>query len=206
MLSYEILLNDFVTLFVAIDPIGTVPLLVPLLGAATDAEKRKIILRAVLIASCVLAGFGLFGHILLASMGISFAAFRIAGGIVLFIVGAQMIFENPDHAAKQGHKEHGRDIAVFPLAIPYLAGPATTLAVMVATQQQTFDPKVLAAKIGVLAIVMLVTTLVLLSANRIQKILGRTGSQIVGRVMGILLAALAAESVLRGVTEAFKLQ
>jgi multiple antibiotic resistance protein len=153
----------------------------------------------------VLAGFALFGHVLLASMGISFAAFRIAGGIVLFVVGARMIFEEPDHGAKAGHSESGRDLAVFPLAMPYLAGPATTLAVMVATQQETFDPGVLAAKIGVLALVMVSTVVILLGSGRIQKILGHTGSAVIGRVMGILLAALAAESVVRGVTEAFKL-
>jgi multiple antibiotic resistance protein len=106
---------------------------------------------------------------------------------------------------KAGHSESGRDLAVFPLAMPYLAGPATTLAVMVATQQETFDPGVLAAKIGVLALVMVSTVVSLLSSGRIQKILGHTGSAVIGRVMGILLAALAAESVVRGVTEAFRL-
>lgn len=199
------LINDFITLFVAIDPLGTAPLLLPLMGHLPAAERKRIILRGAFIASCILAGFALFGHVLLASMGISFAAFRIAGGLVLFIVGARMIFDEHDSNAKQGHKESGRDIAVFPLAMPYLAGPATTLAVMVATQQEVFDPWLLAAKIGVLALVMIITVLILLSSGRIQKILGRTGSEVIGRVMGILLAALAAESVIRGVSEAFKL-
>ncbi|MCX6126691.1 MAG: MarC family protein [Proteobacteria bacterium] len=199
------LVNDFITLFVAIDPVGTAPLLVPLLSHLSEPERRRIVFRASAIASVVLGGFALFGHVLLASMGISFAAFRIAGGVVLFIVGARMIFEEPDHSPKPGHRELGRDIAVFPLAMPYLAGPATTLAVMVATQQETFDPWVLFAKIVVLALVMVSTVLILLSSGRIQKILGRTGSAVIGRVMGILLAALAAESVIRGISEAFKL-
>lgn len=199
------LVNDFITLFVAIDPIGTVPLLVPLFAHYSEAERRRVILKAAAIASLVLAGFALFGHVLLASMGISFAAFRIAGGLVLFIVGARMIFEDADGVHKKSPLEHGRDLAVFPLAMPYLAGPATTLAVMVATQQEVFDPGVLAAKILVLALVMGSSVLILLSSTSIHKILGRTGSEIMGRVMGILLAALAAESVVRGIIEAFHL-
>ncbi len=199
------LLNDFIILFVAIDPIATAPLLVPMFKGRSEVEQRRIVFRAIFIASVVLASFGLFGHLLLSTMGISFAAFRIAGGIVLFLVGLQMIFEDPDTMHKQGHAEQGRDLAVFPLAMPYLAGPATTLAVMVATQQEVFDPVLLTAKIAVLALVMAVTAVILLSAAKIQKILGNTGSQVIGRVMGILLAALAAESVIRGVVEAFKL-
>jgi multiple antibiotic resistance protein len=89
--------------------------------------------------------------------------------------------------------------------MPYLAGPATTLAVMVATQQEVFNVWVLAAKIGVLALVILSTVLILLSSTLIQRVLGKTGSAVIGRIMGILLAALAAESVIRGVSEAFKI-
>ncbi len=153
-----------------------------------------------------LAGFALFGHVLLASMGISFAAFRIAGGIVLFIVGAKLIFEEPNSNLKPVVSEQGHDPAVFPLAMPYLAGPATTLAVMVATQQEQFDPVKLSAKIFILVLVLAVSVLILLSSTRIHKWLGRTGSEvIIGRVMGILLAALAAESVVRGIGEAFNI-
>ncbi len=201
------LINDFITLFVAIDAIGTVPILVPLLARYSEVDRRAIIWRAAFIATAVLAGFALFGHVLLASMGISFASFRIAGGIVLFLVGLRLIFEEPDanHRPKVKVSEQGRDPAVFPLAMPYLAGPATTLAVMVATQQEEFDLGTLAAKISVLILVLLCSVAILLSSTRIHKILGRTGSEVVGRVMGILLAALAAESVVRGVSEAFKI-
>jgi multiple antibiotic resistance protein len=196
------LINDFITLFVAIDAIGTVPLVVALLGRMDKSEQRRIVIKAVLVASGVLAGFALFGHVLLASMGVSFASFRIAGGLVLFIVGARMIFEDHDTQHKSTNtNEAGRDLAVFPLAMPYMAGPATTLAVMVATQQEVFHIEVLMAKILVLALVMGVSLLILLSATRIDRLIGRTGSQILGRVMGILLAALAAESVVRGIYE-----
>ena len=203
MILVRNLVNDFVTLFVAIDAVGTVPLLMGLTATMSDAERKAIVHRGVLIGGIVLAGFALFGHLLLSSMGVTFASFRIAGGIILFMVGMRMVFDDHASSIKPPHKESGRDIAVFPLALPYIAGPGTMLAVMVATQQQEFDPMVLAAKIGVLALALVTTLVILLSSAPIHKFLGRTGSEVIGRVMGIILAALAAESVVRGVLEAF---
>lgn len=197
------LINDFITLFVAIDPVGTVPLILPLTAGFSAQERRNVIVRAVLIATAVLAGFGLFGHMLLSAMGISFASFRIAGGLVLFLVGIRMIFDDSETSIKSGHAENGRDIAVFPLALPYMAGPATMLAVMVATRQKEFDPIDLAAKVGVLVLTMASTFLILINSTKINKLIGRTGSEIIGRVMGIILAALAAESVVQGILEVF---
>lgn len=200
------LLNDFITLFVALDPIGTVPLIVPLMVGLSEHEKRWVVIRAVMIATIVLAGFALFGHMVLSAMGISFASFRIAGGIVLFVIGLRMIFEETTSSIKSSHEEKGKDIAVFPLALPYMAGPATMLAVMVATRQQEFDPVVLAAKVGVLILTMAVTLGFLICAPSIHKFLGRTGSEVIGRVMGIILSALAAESVVQGISEIFHLK
>lgn len=197
------LINDFITLFVAIDPVGTAPLIIPLTIGLSAQERRSVIVRAVLIATLVLGGFALFGHMFLSAMGISFASFCIAGGLVLFLVGIRMIFDDSDASVKTGHAEKGRDIAVFPLALPYMAGPATMLAVMVATRQDKFDGAVLAAKVGVLFLTMLVTFIILINAVKINKWIGRTGSEVIGRVMGIFLAALAAESVVQGVLEVF---
>lgn len=199
----RMLINDFITLFVAIDPVGTAPLIIPLTAGMLQQERRKVIIRAVLIATAVLAGFALFGHMLLSAMGISFASFRIAGGAVLFLVGIRMIFEDSDSSVKGGHTEKGRDIAVFPLALPYMAGPATMLAVMVSTRQNEFHAGLLAAKVGVLFLTMFVTFIILVNAVKINKWIGQTGSEIIGRVMGIFLAALAAESVVQGVLEVF---
>lgn len=198
------LVNDFITLFVAIDPVGTAPLIIPLTAGLSLQERRKVVVRAVLIATAVLAGFALFGHMLLSAMGISFASFRIAGGVVLFLVGIRMIFDDSSNeSVKSGHAEKGRDIAVFPLALPYMAGPATMLAVMVATRQNEFDAVLLTAKVCVLFLTMFVTFIILINATKINKWIGRTGSEVIGRVMGIFLAALAAESVVQGVLEVF---
>jgi multiple antibiotic resistance protein len=199
----RIFINDFITLLVAIDPIGTVPLLTAMTRAMKADARKSLVLRGVMIATIVLLSFAIFGNFLLRSMGISFSSFRIAGGIILFIVGLQMVFQ--DHAEEMKPETGdaaGRDVAVFPLALPYIAGPGAMLATMVQTQGMMETPGLFAMKLGALLLVMLVSLVTLLSTAKLNKILGRTGSEVIARVMGILLAALAAESVVRGILEA----
>lgn len=199
----KIFINDFITLLVAIDPIGTVPLLAAMTRNMKPETRGHLVKRGVLIATLVLLGFAIFGNFLLRSMGISFASFRIAGGIILFIVGLQMVFQNHGEELKHTFDESGsRDLAVFPVALPYIAGPGAMLATMVQTQGFMESPTMFVSKIGALLLVMVITMLTLVSSVRVIKILGNTGSEVIGRVMGILLAALAAESVVRGVLEA----
>ena len=197
-------INGTVTLFVAIDPIGSVPLLAALTRHMKEDERRSLVKRGVLIAGVVLLGFAIFGHFLLKTMGISFSSFRIAGGIILFIVGLQMVFQEHSAPLKEtSDKESaGRDLAIFPIALPYIAGPGAMLAIMVESRNMTESPLHFGLKIASLMVVMLITLLALLSTTRLNKVLGRTGGEVIGRVMGILLAALAAESVVRGVLEA----
>lgn len=203
MLMSKVFINDFITLLVAIDPIGTVPLLAAMTRSMKPEARSDLVRRGVLIATLVLLGFAIFGNFLLRSMGISFSSFRIAGGIILFIVGLQMVFQNHGDDLRHAHEETGgRDLAVFPVALPYIAGPGAMLATMVQTQGLLESPMMFASKIGALLLVMILTMLTLISSVRLIKILGNTGSEVIGRVMGILLAALAAESVVRGVMEA----
>lgn len=199
----KIFINDFITLLVAIDPIGTVPLLAAMTRNMKPEARGHLVKRGVLIATLVLLGFAIFGNFLLRSMGISFSSFRIAGGIILFIVGLQMVFQNHGEELKHAFDESGsRDLAVFPVALPYIAGPGAMLATMVQTQGFMESPTMFVTKIGALLLVMVITMVTLVSSVRVIKILGNTGSEVIGRVMGILLAALAAESVVRGVLEA----
>jgi multiple antibiotic resistance protein len=201
---FKTFINDFITLLVAIDPIGTVPLLAAMTHKMDSEARSKLVGRGVLIATLVLLGFAIFGNFLLKSMGISFSSFRIAGGIILFIVGLQMVFQ--DHSDEMKHTYHeagNRDLAVFPIALPYIAGPGAMLATMVQTQGLMESPAMFASKLGALLLVMALAMVTLMSSVRVIKILGKTGSEVIGRVMGILLAALAAESVVRGLTEAW---
>jgi multiple antibiotic resistance protein len=196
-------MNSFITLLVIIDPIGTVPLLAALTHNMSEADRGLLVRRGVMIAACVLLGFAIFGHLLLQSLGVSFSSFRIAGGIILFLVGLQMVFADHSAQIRDARQEHhGRDVAVFPLALPYIAGPGAMLAVMVEMRATSGFSYHLATTTTALLAVMAVTLLILLSATKINRVLGRTGGEVIGRVMGILLAALAAESVVRGTLEA----
>jgi multiple antibiotic resistance protein len=196
-------MGDFITLLVVIDPFGTVPLLAAATHNTKEDARKKLVLRAVFIATCVLMGFAVFGNLLLGALGIAFSSFRIAGGIILFLVGLQMVFA--DHSAEfraAQAEQPGRDLAVFPIALPYIAGPGAMLAVMVEMRNLTESTAQFAVKISTLLLVMLVTLVTLLFTTKLHKLMGRTGGEVIGRVMGILLAALAAESVIRGLFEA----
>jgi len=195
-------INEFILLFVAIDPIGTVPLLAALTRGMDEPTRRRLVTRGVTIAACVLFSFAIFGQLLLTALGVSFASFRIAGGVLLFLVGVQMVFQA--HSAEDKHnlgEFGGRDLAIFPIALPYIAGPGAILAVMVVMRGAP-DISNFMLKCVTLATVMGVTLWLLLSTSRLNRLLGRTGSEVIARVMGILLAALAAESVVRGILEA----
>lgn len=195
-------INEFILLFVAIDPIGAVPLLAALTRTMDEPARRRLVTRGVTIAACVLFSFAIFGQILLTALGVSFASFRIAGGVLLFLVGVQMVFQA--HAADDKHHAgefSGRDLAIFPIALPYIAGPGAILAVMVVMRGAP-DVSNFMLKCVTLAAVMGATLWLLLSTSKLNKLLGRTGSEVIARVMGILLAALAAESVVRGILEA----
>lgn len=199
---FQAFMNEFILLFVAIDPIGTVPLLAALTRGMDEPARRRLVTRGVTIAACVLFSFAIFGQFLLTALGVSFASFRIAGGVLLFLVGVQMVFQ-----AHSGDEKHpasdfsGRDLAIFPVALPYIAGPGAILAVMVVMRGAP-DASNFVLKCVTLAAVMGTTLWLLLSTSKLNKLLGRTGSEVIARVMGILLAALAAESVVRGVIEA----
>lgn len=194
-------INEFIILFVAIDPVGTVPLLAALTRSMDESSRRKLVTRGVSIAAIVLFAFAIFGQVLLTALGVSFASFRIAGGILLFLVGVQMVFQA--HAEDGNHTAgefSGRDLAIFPIALPYIAGPGAILAVMVVMRGAP-DWGNFSLKCVTLAVVMAATLWILLFTSKLHKILGRTGGEVIARVMGILLAALAAESVVRGILE-----
>ena len=200
---FQDFINEFIILFVAIDPVGTVPLLATVTRSMDEVSRRKLVVRGVVIAAGVLFGFAIFGQMLLHAMGISFASFRIAGGIILFLVGLQMVFQAHTEEFKHNPAEYGgRDLAVFPIAMPYIAGPGAILGVMVVMRETPGSTTNFFVKCLILVLVMVVTMVTLLFTSRLHKVLGRTGGEVIARVMGMLLAALAAESVVHGVLEA----
>lgn len=187
------------TLFVIIDPIGSVPVFLGLTGAYSAERRRKIATKAILVAGGVLIFFVLLGKLLFDAIGVRLLSFEIAGGIVLFLFGLKMIFDKPEGMGMPAEVHH--DVAVFPLAIPSIAGPGAMLGVVVAANNPTWNLAQQGMATASLLLVLAITYVLLRSANRIHHYIGHTGSLILSRVLGILLAAIATETVLKALAK-----
>ena len=207
-------LSAFVTLFVVIDPPGCAPIFASLTNGASDIQRRGMAIRSTLIAAVLLLLFALVGEKLLDTLGISLDAFRIAGGIMVFLIALEMVFEKrterregrADEISRKAAEEHRpvEDISVFPMAIPMIAGPGSIATVMLlVSRSQGLQQSVIvvAALLAVLAL----TLAALIAAGPIMRVLGPKLEAMITRVLGVLLAALAAQFVIDGVKAAFGL-
>lgn len=196
------ILRDFVTLFVVIDPIGSVPVFFFATAHVPARLHRRFAVRAVLIATVVLLAFLVGGQILIEGMGLRIGSFKIAGGIVLFLFAMTMIFG--ESKAAQEIEEAERDHlsgAVFPLAIPSIASPGAMLAVVILTDNSRQSLADQAMTAVLLVAVLLVTLGVLLLAGVIRRVIGDAGASVISRVMGMILATVAVDSVVNGLAE-----
>jgi multiple antibiotic resistance protein len=201
--------HDFVTLLVIVDPLGTAVMFLGLTPHASARHRNGMAWRGTLLATAIILAFAVAGQLLLDMMGISLAAFRIAGGLLLFLLATDMVFAlhsgiRTTTGPEQEEAAHSRDVAVFPLAIPLLAGPGALTSIMLLMGGATS----LAARGRVLAslvIVMGLALLALLAAAAVARLLGVTGANVVTRVLGVVLAALATQFVIDGLRESFGL-
>lgn len=196
------LITAFVALFVVIDPIGLAPLFVALTAGMSPQKRRQIAVRATVVAVGILLVFSVFGDDILTFIGISMPAFRIAGGILLFLTALDMLFERRtkrrnDQAAEEDEDDPDDDPSVFPLAIPLIAGPGA-IATVILLVGQTDDAVGYAAIMAVLAAVLALVFVMFLIAGQLERLLGRTGITVVTRLLGMLLAALSVQFVLDG--------
>jgi len=193
-------LAALVTLLVVVDPPGVVPIFVAL--TQDEPERRTAILtRAVLIALGVALFFLIAGRTVLSYLGVTVHAFSISGGILLFVTAMPMLFGQRGGLQAPQSKERGsEDISVFPLAMPLLSGPGSIATILLLTSQAGNDTKKLAAIAVAIAIVFLVSFISLYLGSRLMRLLGEGGVHIATRVMGIVLAALAVQYVLNGIT------
>jgi len=201
----ELSFNAFVTLLVVIDPLGLAPVFVGLTGGYAKDQRRAVAVRGVVLGAGILLAFALIGDVLLEALGIGLSAFRIAGGALLFLLALEMVFSRPGGVRSQGVEGEvsDEDISVFPLAIPLIAGPGAITTVLLYTGGA--GPVETLAFLTVLAGVLLLTLLALLVAPRLVDLFGRYGANVLARVLGVLLAALAVQFVLDGVRESFGL-
>ncbi|MEL6520929.1 MAG: MarC family protein [Pseudomonadota bacterium] len=190
-------ITAFITLFVVIDPVGLAPIFVALTAGETGRRRRAIALRACGIAAAILVMFAVFGEAVLDVIGVSLPAFRIAGGILLFITALDMLFERRTKRREDKLEEDRPDPSVFPLAIPLIAGPGAIATVILLTSGG--DWQVLIGVQLVMVAVIAVVLLFFFAAPLLERALGRTGIDVVTRLLGMLLAALSVQFVLDGI-------
>lgn len=198
-MDYTAFFTAFITLFVIIDPIGLAPMFVALTKGEETTHRRGIAIRATLIAGVLLVLFGLFGEAVLGFAGISMPAFRIAGGILLFLTALDMLFERRSERRK-GQASAANDPSVFPLATPLIAGPGSIATMILLTGEAGGDWAVIGLVMLVLVAVLLLVLLAFMSAGLLERALGTTGTNVVSRLLGMLLAALSVQFVVDGIT------
>jgi len=198
----EYVISAFVTLAIIVDPVGLAPIFVGVTADLPPKARRAVGVRACFIAATILIGAALVGDALLRRLGISLPAFEIAGGLLLFWIGAEMVYgarsERDSKTTEQAVEEHIPHLAAFPLAIPLMAGPGA-IAATVLLAGLARDPAMLAALIGVIVVVCGLTMVGFLFAAPIKRVLGVTGQIVLSRLLGIILAALAVQYVVNGV-------
>lgn len=188
----------FVTMFVVIDPIGLTPMFLALTQGASVAHRRAIAIRACLTSVVILTLFAAFGEAVLQFVGISMPAFRVAGGLLLFLTALDMLFERRTKRREgQADEDDGDDPSVFPLAIPLIAGPGAIASMILLTGQRP-GLEGLALVIGVMVAVVALALVLFLSSGLLERALGKTGINVVTRLLGMLLAALSVQFVLDG--------
>lgn len=194
------LVPAFVTLFVVIDPVGLGPMFLGLTAGLPERDKRRIGLEASVIAFVVLAGSALFADWLLGALGISLAAFRIAGGLLLFVIAFEMVFERREkrksNEASPGGLSH---IAAFPLAVPLMAGPGAITACVLLAGRTGGSWLALGELIGIIAVMLAICYAIFFTSGALEKLIGPRGLNVFGRLLGVLLAALAVQYVADGV-------
>ncbi len=198
--------SAFVTFLLVIDPPGCAPIFAGLTSEASAAHRRAMAVRAVLVASAILLFFAVLGEDLLRALGISLSAFRIAGGLMLFLIAVDMVFEKRterrENRAQEVSESEVEDISIFPMAIPMIAGPGSIASVMLLMARGhglAADLVVL----GALAATMVLTLAALLAAGPLMRLLGRRMEAMITRLLGVLLAALSVQFVLDGLRDTF---
>ena len=201
------LLKFFVLFFVIVEPISLVPLFATLTEGADESFRRRMALRAVLVAGAVLALCAVGGAWFLQTMGISIAAFRIAGGIMLFLIALEMVFarESGTRTTSEEKDESKKraDISVFPLAFPFIAGPGALAIVLLTFGASRGDVPLSFGLFGVVTLVLGLTYALMRLTPLVMKVMGVTGANVVNRLSGVVLAALAVQFIIDGATAAF---
>ena len=205
----DLFISAFITFFVVIDPPGCAPIYASLTTHANAAQRRSMAFRAVFIAALILLVFALFGEELLGALHIELNSFRIAGGLMLFLIAIDMVFEKRTERREARAQEiidtpEVEDVSVFPMAMPMIAGPGSIASIMLLMAQNEGTDRALVI-LAALAVVLILTLLALLVAGPMMRLVGKNAEAVVTRLLGVLLAALAAQFVIDGLRESFNI-
>jgi multiple antibiotic resistance protein len=205
---FDYLSSALVTLLVTLDPPALAPIFVSLTRGMTREERRRVAVRASLIAFGILAFFGFGGEVLLRLLGVGLPAFRISGGLLLFWIAFEMVFERRNERKQQTanvavDEDHIRNVAAFPLAIPLMAGPGSITAVILLAGRADGDPLFLTILLALIALGVLACLIVFFAADRVSGWLGVTGNVVLSRLLGVILAGLAVQFIINGIEALF---
>jgi multiple antibiotic resistance protein len=201
---FDELVKFFVVLLVVVEPLSLLPVLAGLTEGADDAYRRRMSVKAVGLSAVVCLVFAVGGTALLDLLGISVHAFKVGGGILLFLLAIEMVFARPSGArsitpGEDAEAHHRGDISVFPLAFPLISGPGALAVILLAFAGVPMASLQFVAQIGVIFAVLAITLALMLLTGPVMRIVGVTGGAVLGRLLGVLLAALASQFVLDGV-------
>jgi multiple antibiotic resistance protein len=212
---FTLFMPAFVTLFVVIDPPGCAPIFASLTQSTSAQHRRQMAVRATFVATLILLAFAFGGKPFLGTLGISLDAFRVAGGLMLFLIAIDMVFEKRTERRENRAQEVARDaeahhldpehtdVSVFPMAMPMIAGPGSIASLMLLMSQQTGNTLGKIAVISALGVNLVMTLAALLMAGQLMRLMGKTIAAVVTRLLGVILAALAAQIVIDGLKGAF---
>lgn len=197
------LLKFFVTFLVVVEPIGVIPVFIAVTEGVAEAERRRMARKGVLIAGGIFLLFALCGGQFLRLLGISLDAFRLFGGLLLLLIALEMVFAR-ESGSKSSNPEveeskNRRDISVFPLAFPFIAGPGSLTTILLAFGPATGDPVLFGGLLVCVALALVITLVTLYSVTPINRLMGVTGANVMNRLFGVLLGALAAQYVMDGI-------
>jgi multiple antibiotic resistance protein len=197
----DIAFKSFLTLFVTLDPIGLAPLFLALAGSRPADERKRIAAKSVLVAGAVLVSFAVGGDAVLRHLGITLDAFRVAGGILLLLIAIDMVLAQHERETEEEEAESRarKDVTVFPLAIPLMAGPAGLTSLMILSAESRAHAGGLAIVVATCVAVLVLCYVALRVSGPLARILGLTGVNVITRILGILLAALAVQYIGDGI-------
>lgn len=196
-------ITTFFFIFAVIDPIGTVPVYLEATKDLSEQSKKRVAIRASLIAFSILLFFIVVGQIILEGMAVTLDAFQISGGVILFLFALTMIFGDGKAESERKKITDYKHVTVFPVAIPSIASPGAIMAVVILTDNSLFSPKQQAITAAFVLLVVALTAVILLIANRVQKVIGDYGITVISKIMGLILASYAVQSIMTGAKSFF---